>query len=155
MAVQFRRPIVTICALTPRYHGPAIPQACIRVSPLTQCDFAIVVSILAFRILIESLTGLLSPTLVLNVLYELFFFFVSLLAKSQSGHNDYDFMDEIILRQYVVCTHVLDTEVALLVHKHPLPFSRNLECGKEKAVNNTIKGNNDKSHLGTYLADDQ
>jgi hypothetical protein len=48
-----------------------------------------------------------------------------------------------------------DTEVALLVHKHPLPFSRNLECGKEKAVNNTIKGNNDKSHLGTYLADDQ
>ncbi|KAG2738837.1 hypothetical protein P692DRAFT_20920529 [Suillus brevipes Sb2] len=90
--VQSKRPFAT-CTLTPWRHGPTtyFVNQHFYVSPLAQFDFAILVLVFSFHISVErqldsSYYSL--RFLVLNVLQE---FFVSLLAYSRSGHNDYDF----------------------------------------------------------------
>ncbi|KAG2041003.1 hypothetical protein BDR03DRAFT_947921 [Suillus americanus] len=84
---------MTTCALTSQHQGRTIPQTCISVflhSPDAILRLSYLSFLSAFSLSLTGLIPLLSPTLVFNVLHELFFF-VSLLAKSQSGYSDYNF----------------------------------------------------------------
>ncbi|KAG1830063.1 hypothetical protein DFJ58DRAFT_750609 [Suillus subalutaceus] len=119
----------------PRHHGPSTVilsrEPCI---PVSLHSLNAILSIFSLNIFVESLTGLLSPILVLNVLRDLFFF-VSLLNLAITITI---FVDESVhLRQYVVCTHVFDTRNRIAGAQTSFAF--HLEYGREKAVNNTVK----------------
>ncbi|KAG1816797.1 uncharacterized protein BJ212DRAFT_175367 [Suillus subaureus] len=130
-------------------HGVTVPlfrkPASFSTRSLRFCDCCIYLSL---NIFVENLTGLLSPTSVLNVLHDLFFFFVSLLNRNLAITITI-FVDEAIHpRQYVVCTHIFNTRNCIAGAQTLFAIQQNLECGREKAVNNTMKRDTTTHVLG-------